>query len=44
VAAVHHEIERVFEGYRTRLTIEDCFKAVKTGCAYAGNPKPGRRF
>jgi hypothetical protein len=28
------EIERVVDGYRTRWTIEDYFKAVKTGCAY----------
>ncbi|RPJ58558.1 MAG: IS4 family transposase [Acidobacteria bacterium] len=28
------EVERVVEGYRTRWTIEEYFKAVKTGCAY----------
>jgi len=28
------EIARVIEGYRTRWTIEEYFKAVKTGCAY----------
>jgi hypothetical protein len=26
-------IERVFDGSRTRSTIEDCFKAVKTGAS-----------
>ena len=28
------EVELVVEGYRTRWTIEEYFKAVKTGCAY----------
>lgn len=28
------DIERVVEGYRTRWTIEEYFKVVKTGCAY----------
>jgi hypothetical protein len=28
------EIAKVIEGYRTRWTIEEYFKAVKTGCAY----------
>ncbi len=28
------QIERVLQGYRTRWTIEDYFKTVKTGCAY----------
>lgn len=28
------EIEAVLEGYRTRWTIEEYFKAVKTGCAF----------
>jgi hypothetical protein len=28
------EIERVLEGYRARWTIEEYFKAIKTGCAY----------
>jgi hypothetical protein len=32
--ATRAEIERVIEGYRTRWTIEEYFKAVKTGCAY----------
>lgn len=28
------DVERVVEGYRTRWTIEEYFKAVKTGCAF----------
>ena len=32
--SARHEIERVVDGYRARWTIEDYFKAVKTGCAY----------
>lgn len=28
------DIERIVEGYRTRWTIEEYFKAIKTGCAY----------
>jgi hypothetical protein len=32
--ATRADIERVVEGYRTRWTIEEYFKAVKTGCAY----------
>jgi hypothetical protein len=28
------DIERIVEGYRTRWTVEEYFKAVKTGCAY----------
>jgi hypothetical protein len=32
--ATRADIEQVVEGYRTRWTIEEYFKAVKTGCAY----------
>lgn len=32
--ATQDDIRRVVEGYRTRWTIEEYFKAVKTGCAY----------
>lgn len=28
------QVERIIEGYRARWTIEEYFKAVKTGCAY----------
>lgn len=28
------EMERVIDGYRTRWTVEEYFKAIKTGCAY----------
>lgn len=28
------DIERVIEGYRTRWTIEEYFKAIKTGCSF----------
>lgn len=28
------EVERIIDGYRARWTIEEYFKAVKTGCAY----------
>jgi hypothetical protein len=28
------ESERVIDGYRTRWTVEEYFKAIKTGCAY----------
>lgn len=32
--ATREDVQRVVEGYRTRWTIEEYFKAVKTGCAY----------
>ena len=32
--ATRDDVARVIEGYRTRWTIEEYFKAVKTGCAY----------
>ena len=32
--STREEIAKVIEGYRTRWTIEEYFKAVKTGCAY----------
>jgi hypothetical protein len=32
--ATSEDVQRVVEGYRTRWTIEEYFKAVKTGCAY----------
>jgi len=32
--ATRDDIAQVIEGYRTRWTIEEYFKAVKTGCAY----------
>jgi hypothetical protein len=32
--ASREDIAQVIEGYRTRWTIEEYFKAVKTGCAY----------
>jgi hypothetical protein len=32
--ATQADLERIVEGYRTRWTIEEYFKAVKTGCAY----------
>jgi hypothetical protein len=32
--ATRADVERVVEGYRTRWTIEEYFKALKTGCSY----------
>ena len=32
--ATHADVQKIVEGYRTRWTIEEFFKAVKTGCAY----------